>query len=733
MITGLALSNFKSIGKTLIVNDEDITEGKLEFAPLTIFCGKNSSGKSTVLQSILLLAQTLKNNVPSQTLVLNGPMVKLGSVDDIKSNFSTPKDIIIDIDFNISKPVKEIYKILNNDLCVENVNGYDFYFSNNLNEIMNEINKKTENLFDLNDVEWILLPESLEFIKDLMNKHQVNYSMYIYYEKEVSAKVILVFKRCGNEWFFAMIYDLTKLTDDIKKNQSINLRISFKKSSITISNIIPVIDQIYFQTENNLKSTIFTALHTNKNRKIMTDDNNFEYYKIDNIAKVVKTEFGIESECKLVGLKLNHFLPKIFAYVYFMPERMVKIDIEMLMFYFISDSYSFSNLSVNDYNNTIKKFLTDKIGEEGKFHFSYTDNIDKSKIKIELEKFTIPEKIKINNKQDFIYHVKESISQIKKSNIPKLFTDGILLYQKNFNINLNPELDDAYSFPYGTEYYTSDPFIHDGVNDITNYFQNNVEYIGPLREEPHLQYNGYIDNLTNIGTKGENCAAVFYYSKNKIIKNIDPQDFKYSLNFIRKKRLNNALNEWLNYIGVSLNVDVCYNRYGYELKIESMDTGKNKLNSDLTNVGVGVSQILPIVLACLLAPEESTIIIEQPELHLHPAMQTKLTDFFIATMSCNKQLIIETHSEYIINQLRLRVANGTIKEPDKKLNIYFTENLREDYNEYKAGNTTFRQLKINKYAAISDWPDGFFDESQLVREEIIEAVGKRLEEDSPDE
>jgi predicted ATPase len=101
MINRLALTNFKSIGKTLLDSDDGIKESKLDFTPLTIFCGKNSSGKSTVLQSILLLAQTLQNNNPKETLVLNGPMVKLGGIDDIKSEFNTLKNISIDIDFYV--------------------------------------------------------------------------------------------------------------------------------------------------------------------------------------------------------------------------------------------------------------------------------------------------------------------------------------------------------------------------------------------------------------------------------------------------------------------------------------------------------------------------------------------------------------------------------------------------------------------------------------------------------
>ena len=137
---------------------------------------------------------------------------------------------------------------------------------------------------------------------------------------------------------------------------------------------------------------------------------------------------------------------------------------------------------------------------------------------------------------------------------------------------------------------------------------------------------------------------------------------------------------------------------------------------------------MPIILLCLLAPEKSTIIIEQPELHLHPAMQSKLTDFFLATMLCNKQLIIETHSEYIINKLRLNVVkysnNNLIKD---KVKIYFSNNLNNDYINFKKGNTIFKPLEINEYAAMSDWPDGFFDESSKTAKQIMNEVIKKVE------
>jgi len=104
-------------------------------------------------------------------------------------------------------------------------------------------------------------------------------------------------------------------------------------------------------------------------------------------------------------------------------------------------------------------------------------------------------------------------------------------------------------------------------------------------------------------------------------------------------------------------------------------------------------------------------------------MQSRLTDFFIATFLCNKQLIIETHSEYIINRLRLRAINLSTEKPiNDSVKIYFTENLKKDEKEYKKGNTIFRPLNINEYGAISDWPEGFFDESSENADEIFNAA-----------
>ena len=85
MITKWKVSNFKSIRE-----DTDLTLG-----PLTIFAGANSSGKSTFIQSILLVAQTLAHKVDSRSVVLNGALTSLGQFDDLKSNGSESDQITI--------------------------------------------------------------------------------------------------------------------------------------------------------------------------------------------------------------------------------------------------------------------------------------------------------------------------------------------------------------------------------------------------------------------------------------------------------------------------------------------------------------------------------------------------------------------------------------------------------------------------------------------------------------
>jgi predicted ATPase len=155
-----------------------------------------------------------------------------------------------------------------------------------------------------------------------------------------------------------------------------------------------------------------------------------------------------------------------------------------------------------------------------------------------------------------------------------------------------------------------------------------------------------------------------------------------------------------------------FGKFGHQLTVQT--EGLTRFH-DLTNVGVGVS--LPIIVMALLAENPSFLIFEQPELHLHPKVQARLADFFISISLCGKQCLIETHSEYLIERFRRRVAEAAGESLTSLLKIYFTERV--------SGQTKCRPVEVTRYGAIPNWPQDFFDQSQYETEHILQAASQK--------
>ncbi|GHU70257.1 hypothetical protein FACS189450_04410 [Spirochaetia bacterium] len=255
--------------------------------------------------------------------------------------------------------------------------------------------------------------------------------------------------------------------------------------------------------------------------------------------------------------------------------------------------------------------------------------------------------------------------------------------------------------------------IREGIDDFLKYFTRYIKYLGPLRTSPRKCYPINDADTEDIGAKGENMPSVLYENRDMVVNFIPPEYFDAGDEpvHIVPAALYEAVNRWIGYIGLADKVDVVKREDDY---IPTTD-GKY-----FTHVGVGVSQVVPIVVMCILAPKGSTVIVEQPELHLHPKMQSRLADFFIAVSLSGRQCLLETHSEHIVNQLCYRYASMANDDILKDLTkIYFTE--KHD------GVSFMRSIEIDKYGALSDWPEDFFDESQLSNDKIIEAVTKKIE------
>ena len=227
-------------------------------------------------------------------------------------------------------------------------------------------------------------------------------------------------------------------------------------------------------------------------------------------------------------------------------------------------------------------------------------------------------------------------------------------------------------------------------------------------------------SVGRIGQEGELTASVLRYSGNKKIGKVPVPDGMES-----DLSLAEAVGRWVSSLGLADDISA-EDLAGLGITMKVKPSGvKSKLS--LTSVGVGVSQLLPVLVLCLLAEPGSVVLLEQPELHLHPALQQKLADFFIAVARSGRQLIVETHSEYFVSRLRRRVVEDPDDELLKLVKIVSAE------RDGESGETRYRDLDLTPYGGIEDWPKGFFDQAAEDEREIIRgALKKRRDRRPPD-
>ena len=257
---------------------------------------------------------------------------------------------------------------------------------------------------------------------------------------------------------------------------------------------------------------------------------------------------------------------------------------------------------------------------------------------------------------------------------------------------------------------------------VAKLFKESIKYLGPLRANPRPLHD-YGFNKPDLGINGEYTAAVLHTRTKQevLLHKID------GLN--ERTDLASALAYWMEKFNMADSSQVeDRGRLGFDLRISPLSIDKFV---DLTSVGVGVSQVLPVILLCLLAEPGDLVILEQPELHLHPALQHKLADFLLECTRSGRQILVETHSEHLINRLRRRVAEDDSDETESLIGLLFAE-------QYE-GQTTFSESKINAYGGLSrDWPDGFLDvgarEAQhLVRNSVYKYRRRQNREESLDD
>ena len=230
-----------------------------------------------------------------------------------------------------------------------------------------------------------------------------------------------------------------------------------------------------------------------------------------------------------------------------------------------------------------------------------------------------------------------------------------------------------------------------------------ILYLGPLREYPRRRYPWEGDHPKGIGQYGEKTTSALLSGR------------------VRRLPVDEQIPKWLQRLELidSYDVQPVSDTGGdYELLIKQHKGGPEV---PLTDVGFGVSQVLPVLILCYYAPEGSILILEQPEAHLHPKVQSELADVLIDVVkNRNVQIILESHSAHLLHRLQRRIAEEQISADDTA--FYFCQ--------INDGTSEIERLKVDEYGNIRNWPQNFFgdDMGDLVEKTKAEMQRRKVME-----
>ncbi|MDF2543411.1 MAG: hypothetical protein K0S47_3129 [Herbinix sp.] len=221
---------------------------------------------------------------------------------------------------------------------------------------------------------------------------------------------------------------------------------------------------------------------------------------------------------------------------------------------------------------------------------------------------------------------------------------------------------------------------------------SNLTSIGPVRAIPERTLFLTGDRPLSVGRNGEETFKLLYLDKFQKDSNLD-------------YKLDEHVNEWLKEYNYSFKW-VHLNAYLKQFVLVDL---RNNIEVSLKDVGFGLSQILPIVIQVYYAKANDTVLIEQPEIHLHARAQADLADLFLKSIQVNskypykKNLLIETHSENLLLRLRRRIAeeflNNGNKEYYNDLAVYYISNTN--------GVSSIDEIELSNKGEINFMPEEF--------------------------
>lgn len=273
----------------------------------------------------------------------------------------------------------------------------------------------------------------------------------------------------------------------------------------------------------------------------------------------------------------------------------------------------------------------------------------------------------------------------------------------------------CYGFPdEATAYFQNTAFLSDFVLELERLLKG-IYYVGPLREFPKRLYLWSGEVPEHVGARGERVIEAILGGSERSF-NFRPRQRHVPFQELLARRLKS-----MGLIHDFVVKPLAPHRKEYEVLVR---TGPRRPEVKLTDVGFGVSQVLPVLVECFYVPRRSIVVFEQPELHLHPKVQSDLADLFIDAIRAREdnaprdcQFIIESHSEHFLRRLQRRIAEEKLSKDEAAL--YFVEG--------GGGAARINELQVDAFGNIRNWPDDFFGDEMEDLVARTEAQARRME------
>jgi len=278
------------------------------------------------------------------------------------------------------------------------------------------------------------------------------------------------------------------------------------------------------------------------------------------------------------------------------------------------------------------------------------------------------------------------------------FLPGIRSAEEGISMLTPDFLPDDLSTPYDSPSGLGDKFdifvrLLSSVRiDIAD-FLNNIYYLGPIREAPQRYY--YFGGIpdSRMDATGKRLLQEF------MRRGQDPND-----------QQANKVKQWLADSSFKVRPEPqALDKAETLFELRLHETNDNASVASITDVGFGISQILPIIIQSFFAPNNITLLLEQPELHLHPSAQAEIADIFIATQKRGIKILIETHSENLLLRFRRRIAEATANQSPDQDKLLTLDHFNALFVDRQDEGSRVHELVFDKWGDYVTRPQGYGD------------------------